>query len=557
MTGKPCNTGTASATATVFTHEGQRWLEDAVIYQVFPTSFKDNNGDGYGDLPGVISKLPYIASLGVNALWLSPFYTSPQADTGYDVKDFCNVDERYGTLQDFDMLVERAHANGLKVIIDIVPNHTSDQHAWFQEALAAKPGSAARDRYIFHDGRGENGELPPNNWESIFNGGTWTRVADGQWYLHLFSKHQPDLNWKNDQVLKEFRSILRFWLDRKVDGIRIDAAYCLLKQHGIPDIDYTRVDEPGYDPRWDRDDVLAVYQQWRKVIDEYEGRIMIGEIWGLGIERIERYLGNDRMQGTFTFDFMRTDWSAQNYVKVITESLSGYAKRGAHPIWVMNNHDQSRAASRLGLTHPRLVTGIGPHNEQPSRKLGLSRARATAGLMLSLPGGACLFQGEELGLPDHSKLEDQYRCDPRWSVSPDRLHDVGRDGTRVPLPWHSDRPAYGFSRTGQSWLPQPAVFRKYAVDRQERNDESTLNYYRKLLALREENGLGRGPMTWEATDREDVVQFRNGNVRVIINFGFVSTHMPEGDLLVCSDVDIDEDDDELPGNTMAWLLLEE
>lgn len=548
-------TSNGVADNNIFTYTSQQWLDDAVIYQVFPTSFKDGNGDGYGDLPGVISKLPYIASLGVDALWLSPFYTSPQLDTGYDVKDFRNVDERYGTLQDFDTLLKKAHAMGLKVIIDIVPNHTSDQHPWFQEALASAPGSKARDRYIFRDGLGENGELPPNNWDSVFNGGAWKRVEDGQWYMHLFSEHQPDLNWENTEVLDEFCSILRFWLDRKVDGIRIDAAYCLFKQDGYPDVDYTRASEPGYDPRWDRDEVLSIYQQWRKVIDEYDGRVMIGEIWGLGVDRIKRYLGSDRMQAAFTFDFMRIDWAAQNYVKVITESIAGYNEKGANPLWVMNNHDQSRAASRLGLTHPRLVTGIGPHNEQPNSQLGLRRARATAGMMLGLPGGACLFQGEELGLPDHSLLEDNYRVDPRWSVSPDRLHDVGRDGTRVPLPWKSNAPAYGFSATGHTWLPQPDVFRKYAVNRQERDHNSTLSFYRKLLALRAHYSLGSGALEWETTDREDIVQFSNGNVRVIINFGAVETKMPEGDLLICSDNKVKDGDAMLPGNSMAWLLV--
>ncbi|MGI9029053.1 MAG: alpha-amylase family glycosyl hydrolase, partial [Ilumatobacteraceae bacterium] len=294
------------------------WWRHAVIYQIYVRSFADADGDGMGDLAGVRSHLPYLRQLGVDAVWLTPFYPSPQADAGYDVADYRDVDPLFGNLAEADGLIADAHALGLRVIVDIVPNHTSSEHRWFQEALAAPPGSRERARYLFRDGRGEDGVEPPNDWSSNFGGPAWTRVvADdgrpGQWYLHLFDAGQPDLDWLNDEVRAEFESVLRFWLDRGVDGFRIDVAHGLAKDPAMPDVAgrFESGPAPSGHPHWDQDEVHEVYRAWRRLTNSYAGdRMFVGEIWLHSPEQVARYVRPDELHTAFNFHFLLAPWDA-------------------------------------------------------------------------------------------------------------------------------------------------------------------------------------------------------------------------------------------------------
>ena len=535
--------------------DDQDWWRNAIIYQIFPRSFADGSGDGNGDFRGITAHLPYLAELGVNVVWVTPFYTSPQADGGYDVADHRNVDAMYGTLHDFDRMVKKAHRYGIKVMIDIVANHTSDQHPWFQEALAAAPGSAARSRYHFCNGRGDQGELPPNNWQSDFEGLAWTRVADGQWFLHLFSPHQPDLNWNNEEVRAEFESLLRFWLDRGVDGIRVDAAQCMAKAQGLPDLTEANRDTRD-DPRYDRDEVHDIFRAWRKIVDEYDNRAMIGEApWVKDVSRLARYMRSDELHTLFNFNYQFMGWSAASAKRVIKTSLEEYIAAGSIPTWVMASHDHPYTVSRLGMTDlSTLLTGLGPHNEQPDIALGLRRARALIALTLALPGSVCLYQGEELGMFDNTQLDNKYRQDPRFFSSPDPKFIVGRDGNRTPLPWNSRQATFGFSTKGKSWLPQPEAYRDICVDVQLCDKNSTLSLYRQLLALRGQFTLGEGTLEYLESERDDVLILRNGKIVVMINFGYTPVKVPKDaiNMLLCSDPTDNNAADTLPGNTAIW-----
>lgn len=534
------------------------WWRTAVIYQVYPRSFADASGDGYGDLPGITARLEAIKDLGADAVWLSPFFRSPQRDAGYDVSDYRDVDPLFGSLADADALIARAHDLGLKVIFDIVPNHTSSEHVWFQEALAAEPGSPARDRYIFRDGKGNDGSLPPNNWESVFGGPAWTREtrADGtagQWYLHIFDSSQPDLNWHNEEVRAEFDDILRFWLDRGVDGFRVDVAHGLIKEDGLPD--YHPDPDGGsmggdadYSPYFGLDGVHEVWRRWRRVCDEYDGRVLAAEAWLNTLERMALWVRPDEYHQTFNFGYLEATWDAQDQRRVITDSLAAFGAVGAPSTWVLNNHDVVRSASRLALTaeNPQ-GHGIGPTSAGlPDPVLGLKRARAAALVMLGLPGSAYVYQGEELGLPEHVYIPDDARQDPTWFRTNGERY--GRDGCRVPIPWSAEAPAYGFSPTGASWLPQPDDWAGYARDSQEGVAGSTLELYKAALAARRAYGLGAGSLTW--VDAPDgVLIFDNGPVRVIANIS--GSPVPvEGEVLVASG----DLTDGIGPDTTAWVL---
>ncbi len=453
------------------------WWRDAVCYQIYVRSFADSDGDGTGDLDGITSRLDHLAGLGVDAVWLTPFYTSPQADHGYDVADYCDVDPLFGDLAAFDRLRDRAHELGLRVIVDIVPNHSSDQHAWFRQAVATAPGSPERSRYLFRDGAGPDGELPPNNWPSIFGGPAWTRVPDGQWYLHMFDPGQPDFDWTNPAVGDEFERVLRFWLERGVDGFRIDVANGLAKADGLPDLtpeqlaeETAEVVEPMRDadrPFADQPAVHDVYRRWRRVLDDYPGdRMAIGEAWVRSPAALARYVRGDELQQVFNFHWLHAPWSASAWRRVVDETFAVSAPVGATPTWVLSNHDVVRTASRYG---------DGPE--------GLARARAALLAMLALPGSAYLYQGEELGLPQVDVAPDR-RQDPTY------LHGrgAGRDGCRVPLPWTTDGPgaSYGFSPAGaaEPWLPQPPGWGDLSVEAQQGRAGSTLELVREALALR-------------------------------------------------------------------------
>ncbi|MCR2782980.1 MULTISPECIES: glycoside hydrolase family 13 protein [unclassified Microbacterium] len=540
---------------------GAQWWRTAVIYQIYPRSFADASGDGVGDLPGVTEHLDDLRTLGVDAIWLSPFQRSPQKDAGYDVSDYCDVDPLFGTLADFDDLIEAAHARGIRIIADLVPNHSSDQHVWFQQALAAAPASPERARYIFRDGKGADGELPPNNWDSVFGGPAWTRVVEpdgtpGQWYLHLFDTSQPDFDWSNPEVHEEFRRILRFWLDRGVDGFRVDVAHGLVKAEGLPD--YSPDPESGSMggdeanvPYWGQEGVHEIYRDWNKLLAEYGGdRALCAEAWLPTVDMTALWVRPDEMHQAFNFAYLETEWDAAALRDVVDESLRAYPAVGAPSTWVLSNHDVVRHASRLALTaeNPQ-GHGIGPDSPgQPDAVLGLRRARAASAVMLALPGSAYIYQGEELGLPEVIHLPGEARQDPTWFRTDGERY--GRDGCRVPIPWHADAPAYGFSPTGQSWLPQPEEWESLARDVQAGDPASTLSLYRTLLAARREHRLGAGTLEWLDGYGDDVLAFRNGDVTVIANLGEAPVELPRADLIAASEP---VTGGILPTDTTVWL----
>lgn len=525
---------------------GQEWWRTSAVYQVYPRSWADSNGDGVGDLPGITAKLPYLRDLGVDALWISPFYTSPMADAGYDVADYRDIDPLFGTLADADKLIARAHELDLRVIVDLVPNHSSDEHEWFKAALAAGPGSPERERYLFRDGKGENGELPPNDWQAIFGGNAWTRVSDAdgnpeQWYLHLFDPKQPDFNWNNPEVRDEFVSILTFWLDRGVDGFRVDVAHSLIKADGLPDhaahAQMAGTGDASHDnggPMWDQEGVHEIYRAWRELLDSYNprdadgydsaaDRAMCAEAWVSPPERLARYVRPDEFHQAFNFAFLETPWRAADLHESITSSYRSNDSVGAPTTWVLSNHDVVRHATRLALPvgQPR-PNGIRAEDPQPDAALGLRRALAATALELALPGGAYLYQGEELGLPDHTTMPDEARQDPTWERS--EHTEAGRDGCRVPMPWVKDAPSFGFGPSEATWLPQPEVYGDLAVDQQDGVAGSTLEFYRRMLRERHARELGSGSLTWVEGAGDDVLAFVNSrdgheDLWVVTNFG--------------------------------------
>ena len=363
------------------------WWRQAVVYQVYPRSFADSGGDGLGDLKGIISRVPYLASLGIDAVWLSPFYPSALADGGYDVDDYRNVDPQFGTLADFDELTALLHARGIKVIVDIVPNHTSSRHAWFREALAAPMGSPARNRYIFRDGLGPDGSQPPSDWVSVFGGPAWARVPDGQWYLHLFAAEQPDLNWDNREVRDDFLKTLRFWSDRGVDGFRVDVAHGLAKNLAEP---LERLDGQaslvslldGTHPLWDRDEVHGIYAEWRQVFNEYDPpRAGVAEAW-VPPSRRARYASPHGLGQAFNFDLLEANWNAGELLRVITDNLAAAQQYGTSTTWVLSNHDVVRHASRYGLQARRTTSA--------ARRTPRHGCSATAPHPSSIAASACV-----------------------------------------------------------------------------------------------------------------------------------------------------------------------
>ena len=543
-----------------FAAPGSEWWRSAVIYQIYPRSFADASGDGIGDLPGITARLDSLKDLGVDAIWLSPFMTSPQRDAGYDVADYRDVDPLFGTLADFDTMLAEAHARGIRVIVDLVPNHSSDQHEWFQQALKAGPGSPERARYIFRDGRGENGELPPNNWESVFGGGMWQRVTEsdgtpGQWYLHIFDVTQPDFDWNNEEVQEEFRSILRFWLDRGVDGFRVDVAHGMIKTEGLPDyVPPADADSMGGGqadvPYWGQDGVHEIYRDWHKVLAEYDGdRALCGEAWLPTLERTAEWVRPDEMHQTFNFPYLMTPWDAEKLRSVIRESLDAFGNVGAPSTWVLSNHDVVRHATRLALTvdNPQ-GEGIGPNTPgKPDPVIGLARGRAATALMLALPGSAYIYQGEELGLPEAMEIPDEFRQDPTWFRTNGERY--GRDGCRVPLPWDADAPAYGFNETGRSWLPQPSEWAQFARSTEEADPTSTLALYKELLVKRREFGFATGSLVWEDAGA-DAVAFRRGDVHVLVNLGSAPLPLPADATIVLASQPVEGP--ELPVDTTVW-----
>ncbi|HEY2172549.1 MAG TPA: alpha-amylase family glycosyl hydrolase [Mycobacteriales bacterium] len=545
--------------------EARPWWRDAVIYQVYLRSFADGTGDGLGDIAGIRSRLPYLADLGVDAIWINPWYPSPQADGGYDVADFRAIDPAFGTLPEAEALLDEAHRHGIRVILDIVPNHTSDQHPWFQQALAAGPGSPERDRYVFRAGRGENGDTPPTNWTSTFGGPAWRRVTGsdgtpGEWYLHLFAPEQPDLNWENPAVAAEFEDVLRFWFDRGVDGFRIDVAHGLAKDPTYPDLPeiWAAPEEPPFGtvhPAWDQDAVHEIYRSWRKIADSYdEPRIFVGEAWVSPAERLARYVRPDELHTTFNFDFLKAPWDAAAMRAVIDESTRSIGSVGAPTTWVLSNHDVVRHVTRYGRPAGRENANAGA--VEASLEVGLRRARAAALLELALPGGAYVYQGEELGLEEVEDLPVEVLQDPVWERS--KHTNRGRDGSRVPIPWSGDRSPFGFGPAGSTpWLPQPAGWKDRTADAQADDPASTLSLYRAALRIRHEQpALGDGTFEWLESAPGVLAFAREPGFVCLVNMSPGPAVLPPYDeVLLASEPFDDRADPRLPVDHAVWLRV--
>jgi alpha-glucosidase len=492
------------------------WWEDAVVYEIYPRSFADSNGDGLGDLAGVRQKLRYLADLGVDAIWLTPFYPSPLADGGYDVADYRAVDPRLGTLADFDHLVRDARDRGIRVLVDLVPNHCSAEHPRFRAALAAPPGSRERDWFIFRD--------RPTNWHSMFGGPAWTRVPDGQWYLHLFDSGQPDWNWQNPDVLAFFESVIRFWLDRGVAGLRVDVAHGLFKDPDLPDLDDP---DPADHPSayYHRPELHDLYRSWRAILDSYHGdRTAVGEVWTEEAQTLRPYLEPGGLPQVFNFQLTRVRWDAGELREAIdaVQLLAG----GTRAPWVLGNHDVTRPVTRYG---PR-------------------RARAAALLLLALPGSAYIYQGEELGLPQVRGIPPARRADPRFRRTGGKA--LGRDGCRVPIPWSASRE--------RTWLPQPAWWGRYAVDAQRADPGSFLSLYTAALAMRRDHpALGAGSMAWLEGGQDLLAFTREPGFVFAANLGQVPVAAPPfREVLLASEPavrDVLIARGALPPGTAAWL----
>lgn len=542
------------------------WWRQAVVYQIYPRSFADSNGDGLGDIKGVTSRADYLAGLGVDAVWLSPFYPSELADGGYDVADYRNVDPRLGTLDDFDEMIAALHGRGIRVIVDIVPNHTSRMHPWFQEALAAGRGSAARERYIFREGTGRDGSQPPTDWTSTFGGAAWEQVEDGQWYYHFFAREQPDLNWDHPDVREDFLTTLRFWSDRGVDGFRIDVAHGLAKDLSEPlpsqaELDAMPMD--GHHRIFDRDEVQDIYATWREVFNSYDPpRTAVAEAW-VNPDRVPRYANPNSLGQSFNFDLLEADFNADQFRTIITDNLELASSSGSSSTWVLSNHDVVRHATRYGL--PDAVRTHGPRPDKPvgqdwlltggtepelHREQGLRRARAATMLMLALPGSSYIYQGEELGLHEVAEIPADQRQDPTFFRTNQK--EIGRDGCRVPLPWVHDAANFGFG--GLAHLPQPSWFADSAVDVESAREDSTLSLYRRALHLRR-TLQDAEEMEWvddsiEAPHSDQVLHLRRpGGWDVITNFSTEPIPFDTSTAILTSEP---LTDGVLPGETTIW-----
>ncbi len=534
------------------------WWRQAVVYQVYPRSFADSDGDGIGDLKGITSRVPYLRALGVDAVWLSPFYPSALADGGYDVDDYRAVDPTIGTLAQFDELVTELHGVNIRLIVDIVPNHTSNRHAWFREALAAGPDSPARDRYVFRYGQGVHGEMPPTDWKSAFGGPAWELVGDGQWYLHLFAPEQPDLNWANAEVRDDFVTTLRFWADRGADGFRVDTAHLLAKDLSEPLPTQAELTAgslgDGAHPYQDRDDVHDIYRSWRAVFNEYTPpRMGVAEAWVPAHRRV-RFAAPEELGQAFNFDLLTTPWRAEGFRAVIEENLRLAAASGTSSTWVLSNHDVIRHVSRYSVPPETDLADwllCGGRYPAPDIQAGRRRARAATLLVLALPGSTYLYQGEELGLSEVTDLPVSTLQDPTWTRS--RGSEKGRDGCRVPLPWTIEGPSFGFG-PGLAHLPQPPYFARYSVAPQQADPSSTLALYTRALLLRRRLQSSED-LDWVGNGNDHVIRFARPNGWTsVTNFGTSSIQLPQG-TLVLSSGPLDESvvPPALPPDTTAWL----
>ncbi len=531
------------------------WWRRAVVYQIYPRSFADGNGDGTGDIAGIRSRLGYLRDLGIDAIWFSPWYLSPLADGGYDVTDYRTIDPQFGTVEEATALIAEAHELGIRIIADMIPNHTSNEHAWFLEA--ADPASPARSRYHILPGRGDDGSDPPNDWLSVFGGPAWHRLDDGAWYLHIFAPEQPDLNWENPEVPDEFEAIFRFWLDRGVDGFRVDVAHALVKDMTYPDLGFTEQKILGSvrmenHPFWDRDEVHAINRRFRATLDSYaDDRMMVAEAW-VRPESYAKFLRPDEYHQVFNFDLLEAEWDRDQMAGIITESIDRAAGVGSTPTWVLSNHDVMRETTRYSLpkgTNWRSWPAEGPFDViEP--KLGQRRARAAALIILSLPGSAYVYQGGELGLPEYWDLPDEYLDDPVWERSGHTQR--GRDGCRVPIPWAMDGPSFGFGDVA-GWLPQPRDFGDYSVEAQLGDPSSTLELYRRTLAARREYCVDDEDLTMLDLGADVLAYSRGNGLRCIVNFGSTAVDLPEHTAMVVAS-NSEQDDSVLEPDSAVWLI---
>ena len=524
------------------------WWRSAVIYQLYIRSFADGNGDGTGDLAGVRSRLDYLKQLGVDALWFTPWYASPLADGGYDVADYRQIHPAFGGIDEAEALIREALELGIRTIIDVVPNHVSARHEWFTAALEAGRGSPERERFWFVDG-----DEMPNHWVSNFQGDTWTRVEDGQWYLHLFTPEQPDLNWNHPDVRREHEDVLRFWFDRGVAGVRIDSAALLVKDPALPEI--TGAEVAGGHPNTDRDEVHDIYRSWRAVADEYPGtRVLVGEVWMPDPVRFTNYLRPDEMHTAFNFDFMTRPWRGSQLRESIDSMLAAHAPVGAPSTWVLSNHDVTRAVTRYGRDDSSFAFASKRFGVPTDVPLGTRRARAAALLTAALPGSLYLYQGDELGLPEVEDLPEGARQDPMHFRS--NGIDPGRDGCRVPLPWSGDRPPFGFSAAdAQPWLPQPASWGEFTVEREAADPGSMLTLYREALRLRRELG-GDETFRWLSSDPDVLCFSRGGGFVSVTNLSDRPIDLPEHEALLLCSAELatsPSGSGQLPPDATAWL----
>ncbi|MEV4753711.1 glycoside hydrolase family 13 protein [Micromonospora sp. NPDC049559] len=529
------------------------WWRDAVIYQVYPRSFADANGDGIGDLAGIRARLDYLAKLGVDAIWFGPWYPSPMADAGYDVADFRDIDPVFGTLAEAEALIEEAHGYGIRSIVDIVPNHCSDAHPWFQAALAGGPGAPERELFWFRPGRGPNGDQRPTDWVGEFGGETWTRTTNpdgtpGDWYLHLFTPEQPDFNWNHPRVRAEFEEILRFWFDRGVDGIRIDSAGLLVKDPALPET------VPGQQhPFRDQDGVHEIYRSWRRIADEYPDRALIGEVWMPNRQRFANYLRPDELHTAFNFDFLGCAWDAAKLRECIDGTLAAHVPIDAPATWVLSNHDVTRHVTRYGREDTTFSFATKREGTPTDLELGTVRARAAVLLLLSLPGAAYVYQGEELGLWEVEDIPYELRQDPMFPRS--GFVDPGRDGCRVPLPWSGDAAPFGFSpeaATGKPWLPQPAEWKDRTVQVQTGDPRSMLELYREAIRQRRaEPALGDGELRWLPAPEAVLAYARGDDFACVVNLSAAPVRLPAHREVLLASGPLDGD--LLPVDTAAWL----
>ena len=558
-----------------------RWADSAMVYQVYVRSMADGNGDGIGDLAGIRSRLAYLADLGINAIWLTPCFPSPQFDHGYDVANYFDIEPQYGTLLEFDELIAEARQHNIRILLDVVPNHCSWDHVWFKAALQAGPASPERARFFFRDGKGPNGDLPPNNWHAVFGGSAWTRITEpngipGQWYLHTFAEQQIDLDWSNQDVVDHFDDMLRFWFDRGVDGFRCDAVVPVGKAPGLPDAppvpDGTRAtDVAGRNPQsMYRPEGHVAWRHWRETVDTYEREhpsrelLMVAEAYTPGMpEVLLAYANPAEFHQCFAFDLLLAPWIAKHYVAAIRDNLDVLSAAGVTPSWTLNNHDAQRNVTRYGRADADQLSSFTQNNLVNSDApvdlaLGTQRARTAIMLMLGLPGTVYLYQGEELGLPEVLDIPDSARQDPIFAMT--NGTEIGRDGCRVPLPWTTEKTgSFGFSAIDGAapWMPQPDDWGIYGADSQAQDPTSMLRHYRSVIAIRAQHGLAHGELTWVIKDHPTVLAFERGSVLVVVNFGathvLLDTSITKHRSVIASSVLGHTDAGNLPANSALWL----